>query len=197
MIFDLLKDLNQDCNFTENINESSHVQSLGNTGNSDVCNSAVTNINTTEKTSKKYKTFVECILCEFDPIYSGTENLDSNNVYLNGKIIEICSHIEEKRDTCYDNYSFNLPADITVLKDGSFYVADGYGNSRIIKFTKEGDFITKYGTYGSSRSQFIIPHGIDNDEEENIYVADRENNRIKKYNFLLLWLVQFLHYNQL
>jgi len=81
-----------------------------------------------------------------------------------------------------DNYSFNLPADITVLKDGSFYVADGYGNSRIIKFTKEGHFITKYGTYGSSKSQFIIPHGIDNDEEENIYVADRENNRIKKYN---------------
>lgn len=81
-----------------------------------------------------------------------------------------------------DNYSFNLPADITVLKDGSFYVADGYGNSRIIKFTKEGEFITKYGTYGSSKSQFIIPHGIDNDEEENIYVADRENNRIKKYN---------------
>ena len=81
-----------------------------------------------------------------------------------------------------DNYSFNLPADITVLKDGSFYVADGYGNSRIIKFTKDGDFIRKYGTYGSSKSQFIIPHGIDNDEEENIYIADRENNRIKKYN---------------
>ena len=81
-----------------------------------------------------------------------------------------------------DNYSFNLPADITVLKDGSFYVADGYGNSRIIKFTKDGHFIAKYGTYGSSKSQFIIPHGIDNDEEENIYVADRENNRIKKYN---------------
>lgn len=102
MIFDLLKDLNQDCNFTENINESSHVQSLSNNIGNDV-----TNVNTTEKTSKKYKTFVECILCEFDPIYSGTENLDSNNVYLNGKIIEICSHIEEKRDTCYDNYSFN------------------------------------------------------------------------------------------
>ena len=87
-----------------------------------------------------------------------------------------------------DNYSFNLPADITVLKDGSFYVADGYGNSRIIKFTKEGHFITKYGTYGSSKSQFIIPHGIDNDEEENIYVADRENNRIKKYSNKFLFL---------
>ena len=106
MIFDLLKDLNQDCNFTENINESSHVQSLSNDVSNNADNSNVTNVNIKNK-SKKYKTFVECILCEFDPIYSGTENLDSNNVYLNGKIIEICSHIEEKRDTCYDNYSFN------------------------------------------------------------------------------------------
>ena len=102
MIFDILKDLNQDCNFTENINESAHVQSLSN-----VTNSVVTNVNTTKNTNKKYKTFVECILCEFDPIYSGTENLDGNNVYLNGRVVEICSHIEEKRDTCYDNYSFN------------------------------------------------------------------------------------------
>ena len=49
------------------------VQNLSNAGNSAVCNSAVTNINTiknTANTSKKYKTFVECILCEFDPIYS-------------------------------------------------------------------------------------------------------------------------------
>jgi len=106
MIFDLLKDLNQDCNFTENINESSHVQSLSNDVSNNADNSNVTNVNI-KNTFKKYKTFVECILCEFDPIYAGTENLDSNNVYLNGKIIEICSHIEEKRDTCYDNYSFN------------------------------------------------------------------------------------------
>ena len=92
MIFDLLKDLNQDCNFTENINESSHVQSLSNDVSNNADNSNVTNVNI-KNTFKKYKTFVECILCEFDPIYSGTENLDSNNVYLNGKIIEICSHI--------------------------------------------------------------------------------------------------------
>ena len=105
MIFDLLKDLNQDCNFTENINESSHVQGLNNNITGECAVNVMSNVK--QNTSKKYKTFVECILCEFDPIYSGTENLDSNNVYLNGKIIEICSHIEEKRDTCYDNYSFN------------------------------------------------------------------------------------------
>ena len=93
MIFDLLKDLNQDCNFTENIQESKYVQ--GENAITEVSNNV-----------KKYKTFAECILCEFDPIYS-LENLDSANVYLNSKVLEICSQIEEKRDTCYDNFSFN------------------------------------------------------------------------------------------
>jgi len=80
------------------------------------------------------------------------------------------------------NYSFNLPTDITVLKDGSFYVSDGYGNSRIIKFSKDGKFLFETGSFGNRKNNFIIPHGIDNDLENNIYVADRENNRIKKYN---------------
>ena len=151
MIFDLLKDLNQDCNFTENINESSHVQNLSNAGNSAVCNSAVTNINTiknTANTSKKYKTFVECILCEFDPIYSGTENLDSNNVYLNGKIIEICSHIEEKRDTCYDNYSFS-PKVMNIQKI----------QHALQLWRKENNISSIYYLNDYFKKHFVIVHG--------------------------------------
>lgn len=91
MIFDLLKDLNQDCNFTENIKESIHVQ--GENSITEVFN-----------TNKKYKSFVECILCEFDPLYSKDVN---TQYYLNSKTAEMCSHIEEKSDTCYDNYNFN------------------------------------------------------------------------------------------
>lgn len=91
MIFDLLKDLNQDCNFTENIKESIHVQ--GENSITEVSND-----------NKKYKSFVECILCEFDPLYS--KDVDTQ-YYLNSKVMEICSNIEEKRDTFYDNYKFN------------------------------------------------------------------------------------------
>ena len=90
MIFDLLKDLNQDCNFTENIKESDYVQ--GNAQNTQIAN------------RKKYKSFVECILCEFDPLYS--KDIDKQ-YYLNSKTAEMCSHIEEKSDTFYDNYNFN------------------------------------------------------------------------------------------
>jgi peptidylamidoglycolate lyase len=36
-----------------------------------------------------------------------------------------------------DSTHFNLPTDIAVSKNGSFYVSDGYGNSRIIKFSSD------------------------------------------------------------
>jgi peptidylamidoglycolate lyase len=81
-----------------------------------------------------------------------------------------------------DDAHFNLPADVAVSSDGSIYVADGYGNSRVVKFSAEGRYLTGWGTKGRGEDEFRIPHGIDLDRDGNIYVADRENNRIKKYN---------------
>ena len=90
-----------------------------------------------------------------------------------------------------DSYSFNLPTDVAVANDGSFYVSDGYGNSRIIKFSKDGSYQFEWGAFGSEKSQFNIPHGLDLDNNGNVYVADRENNRIQKFdslgNFIAEW----------
>jgi len=90
-----------------------------------------------------------------------------------------------------DESHFNLPTDIAVSKDGSFYVSDGYGNSRIIKFSSTGQYLFEWGKFGKDEGEFNIPHGIDLDKYENIYVADRENNRIQKFdkngNFISLW----------
>jgi len=90
-----------------------------------------------------------------------------------------------------DSYSFNLPTDVAVANDGSFYVSDGYGNSRIIKFSKDGSYQFEWGAFGKEKSQFNIPHGLDLDNNGNIYVADRENNRIQKFdslgNFIAEW----------
>jgi peptidylamidoglycolate lyase len=90
-----------------------------------------------------------------------------------------------------DQNHFNMPTDITVLSDGSFYVSDGYGNSRIIKFSNKGEFLFQIDGFGNGQNEFNIPHGIDNDNQNNIYVADRENNRIKKFdnngNLLKIW----------
>jgi peptidylamidoglycolate lyase len=37
-----------------------------------------------------------------------------------------------------DHAHFNLPTDVAVLRDGSFYVSDGYKNTRVMKFSAEG-----------------------------------------------------------
>ena len=90
-----------------------------------------------------------------------------------------------------DTMHFNLPTDVAIASDGSFYVSDGYGNSRIMKFAPDGSFLLQWGSKGTEPGQFVIPHGIDLDDKGNVYVADRENNRIQIFDangkFLREW----------
>jgi len=59
-----------------------------------------------------------------------------------------------------DERHFGLPADIAFLPDGAFFVADGYFNSRIVKFDKNGKYVMAWGTNGSGPGQFKVPHGV-------------------------------------
>jgi len=90
-----------------------------------------------------------------------------------------------------DSAHFNKPTDVAVTKNGSFYVSDGYGNSRVIKFSPSGQYLFEWGTKGGKEGQFDIPHGICLDENENVYVADRENKRVQVFDssgkFLRQW----------
>ena len=81
-----------------------------------------------------------------------------------------------------DSLHFNLPTDIAVGDNGSFYVSDGYGNSRVVKFSSTGKYIKAWGTYGNKPGEFIIPHGIAIDQNNTIYVADRQNNRVQLFD---------------
>ena len=74
---------------------------------------------------------------------------------------------------------FNKPADVAVGPDGEIYVADGYGNSRIAKFTKNGKFVKDWGMKGKGPSQFNIPHVVFLDREKRVVVGDRENRACK------------------
>jgi len=81
-----------------------------------------------------------------------------------------------------DSLHFNKPTDIAIAKDGSFYVSDGYGNSRIIKFSATGKYLFEWGKKGSKEVEFNIPHGISLDSNGNVYIADRENKRIQVFD---------------
>ena len=79
-------------------------------------------------------------------------------------------------------YRFNRPADITWDPQGNIYVADGYINSRVAKYDKNGRFVKSVGTRGTEPYQLNIPHSITADANGNIYVADRQNRRIQVFN---------------
>ena len=109
MIFDLLKDLNQDCSFTEKINESSYIQVVNNLGESQPTQPAQQQQHQphpVQRPINSYHNFVSCIISEYDPMYQ-TLSENEKKLYLKQKITEICSEIEEKSDTCYHNYCFN------------------------------------------------------------------------------------------
>jgi len=75
-------------------------------------------------------------------------------------------------------YSFHRPTDITWDPQGNIFVSDGYTDSRVVKYDKNGRFIKSAGTRGNGPLQFNTPHGISADAQGNIYVADRGNSRI-------------------
>lgn len=81
-----------------------------------------------------------------------------------------------------DHRHFNLPTDVAVLRDGSFFVSDGYKNTRVIKFTANGEFAFEWGVKGSGPGEFNLPHGIAVDALERLYVCDRSNSRIQVFD---------------
>jgi DNA-binding beta-propeller fold protein YncE len=80
------------------------------------------------------------------------------------------------------DWLFNQPTDVAFAANGDIYVADGYGNSRIMKFDHDGKFIKTWGKYGTGPGEFNLPHSVVVDREGRVYVGDRENKRIQIFD---------------
>jgi streptogramin lyase len=71
--------------------------------------------------------------------------------------------------------AFNGPSDIAVTRNGDFFVTDGYFNSRIVHFSKDGKFIKIIGgTKGPGPLQFDLPHALAIDSKGRLLVLDRQ-----------------------
>lgn len=86
---------------------------------------------------------------------------------------------------------FFKPADIAFGLNGEIYVADGYGNARVVHLDKNGNLIRTWGKLGKEAGNFDNPHNIVCDKDANVYVADRNNSRIQVFDkngkFLESW----------
>ena len=75
--------------------------------------------------------------------------------------------------------------------NGDIFITDGYGNSRIHKYSENGKLIKSWGAPGAGEGEFNIVHNIATDKDGYLYVCDRENHRIQVFNrngdFETLW----------
>jgi sugar lactone lactonase YvrE len=77
---------------------------------------------------------------------------------------------------------FRQPTDVAWDSKGNIYISDGYINSRVAKYDKDGNWVKQWGTKGTAPGQFNLPHAIAIDNNDNIYVGDRSNRRIQVFD---------------
>lgn len=88
-----------------------------------------------------------------------------------------------KRDVAgADDKTFDRPTDVAFAPDGHFFVTDGYGNNRVVKFAKDGRFVKAWGTKGTGDGELRLPHCIQIDAAGLLHVADRENDRVQVFD---------------
>jgi NHL repeat-containing protein len=80
-----------------------------------------------------------------------------------------------------DGY-FRQPTDVTWDPQGNVYVSDGYINSRVAKYDRNGDWVKSWGQKGTKEGEFDTPHSIASDARGQIYVADRGNRRVQVFD---------------
>ena len=83
------------------------------------------------------------------------------------------------------HYELNQPSSVLVAPDGNIFVGDGHGgasNSRIMKYSASGEFLTSWGSQGSGPGEFAVPHDLAMDSSGRIFVGDRGNNRVQIFD---------------
>jgi hypothetical protein len=77
---------------------------------------------------------------------------------------------------------FRQVTDMAWDSHDNLYISDGYINSRVAKYDKDGNWVGSWGEPGSGPGQFNTLHSIAVDRQDRIYIADRGNVRIQVFD---------------
>ncbi|MAF10992.1 hypothetical protein CMK11_11140 [Candidatus Poribacteria bacterium] len=86
---------------------------------------------------------------------------------------------------------FNMPAGVGLGPGGEVFVADGYGQYLVHKFSPEGELLLTWGRQGTGPGEFDTVHNIAVDQESRVYICDRSNNRIQVFDSEGQYLTQW------
>lgn len=126
----------------------------------------------------------------------------SDNVYLTDAIMHAIYKFNTQGEhvwtlgtpgqpTAVDGEPFDKPTDLALASSGEILISDGYGNTRVHKFSPDRDLLLSWGERGTGPGQFSISHCVRIDRKDHVWICDRENNRIQIFdlagNFLTEW----------
>jgi len=82
---------------------------------------------------------------------------------------------------------FDRPTDIDWLPDGTFFISDGYGGTRVAKFDKDGKFIKDWGgppkdPVKPGPNEFNTVHSIQISKDRRLFVVDRGHRRFQVFD---------------
>ena len=90
--------------------------------------------------------------------------------------------------------AFNGVADLVIAKNGDIFIADGEStNTRVVKYAKDGTFVSWWGGLGTEPGKFDEPHSIAIDSRGLLYVGDRRNKRVQVFDQSGTFLRQWNH----
>ena len=93
----------------------------------------------------------------------------------------------------YGGGPFNRVTNVALDAAGDLFIADGYGNARVHKFSGEGEHLFSWGEPGTGPGEFRLPHAIAVDPDDRVLVADRENSRIQVFGPDGTYLTEWAH----
>jgi hypothetical protein len=102
-----------------------------------------------------------------------------------GRVVMVLGRRPEPADAAppaVEPYTFNRPTDVGWDAAGNIFVSDGYGNSRVAKYDRNGRFLKSAGGKGAAPGQLNLPHTIALDAQGNVYVGDRSNSRVQVFD---------------